>query len=228
MLMLAIDTSTPAVTVALHDGRRPLAESTTVDARRHTELVAAAIDSVLAQAHRDVEQLTHVVVGVGPGPFTGLRVGLVSARVLAFARGIPVGGLCSLDILAHQAWQEHGDALGQSLVVATDARRKEVYSARYAVSGAGIRRVSEPAVGRPGQLAAELDGARVVGRGALLYREELDPSGLGADPLDVSAASLADLAASTTARGGVLLSPDPMYLRRPDIMAAAPRKPVLS
>jgi len=226
-LLLAVDTSTSAVTVALHDGHEVLAKATTLDARRHTELVSAGMAHVLTDSGRRADEVTQVVVGTGPGPFTGLRVGLVSARVFAFARGIPVGGVCSLDILAYQAWQDGDSGLG-SLVVATDARRGEVYTARYAVSAGGIQRLTEPSVEKPEILASGLGGARVVGRGALLYARLLDPAGDGADPLDVRAGSLASLAVETLTRGGSLLSPDPMYLRRPDVAAATARKSVLS
>lgn len=224
VLLLAIDTSTSAVTVALHDGEAVLAESTTIDARRHTELVAAGMVQVLAESGRRADEVTQVAVGVGPGPFTGLRVGLVSARTFGYARGIPVGGVCSLDVLAHQSWQE-GNRAG-TLLVATDARRAEVYSARYAVSADGVDRLTDPSVEKPEAVAARLGGARVVGRGALLYPRLLDPAGAGGAPLDASAGSLASLAVSTLGRGGTLLAADPMYLRRPDVSPASARKPV--
>src|SRR3569623_476774 len=97
--MLAFDTATPAITVALHDGGTALAESSTVDARRTGELLAPGIAAVLAQAGRTVAEVTAVAVGVGPGPFTGLRVGLVTARTFGGALGIPVHGLCTLAAL---------------------------------------------------------------------------------------------------------------------------------
>ena len=128
MLLLAIDTATSAITVALHDGERVLAESNTLDARGHGEYLAPGIVEVLTRAGLATADVSAVVVGTGPGPFTGLRVGLVTAQTFAFARGIPVFGVCSLDAMAHQAWLEDvAGELGQSCVVATDARRKEVY-----------------------------------------------------------------------------------------------------
>ena len=100
VLLLGLDTATPAVTVALHDGVQPLAQLVTVDAHRHAELLAPAIAKAIADAGAAQRDLTGIVAGVGPGPYTGLRVGLVTARVLGAALGIPVYGLCSLDAIA--------------------------------------------------------------------------------------------------------------------------------
>src|ERR1051325_4718889 len=102
-MLLAFDTATPAVTVALHDGERVVASQTFVDARRHGELLAPAITAVLDEAWVPRQDVTAIAVGVGPGPFTGLRVGLVTARTLAFALDLPVYGVCSLGVLASAA-----------------------------------------------------------------------------------------------------------------------------
>ncbi len=126
MLLLAIDTSTTAITVGLHDGASVVAESTTLDARAHAEHLAPNIRAALASADAEPGDVTDVVVGIGPGPFTGLRVGIVTGRTFAFALGLPVRGLTSLDAIAHEAWL--GGRRGD-LLVATDARRKEVYAA---------------------------------------------------------------------------------------------------
>jgi tRNA threonylcarbamoyl adenosine modification protein YeaZ len=227
VLLLAIDTSTSAIAVALHDGTRTLAEHTTLDARRHTEHVAPGITAVLAEAGRRPEDVEAVAVGVGPGPFTGLRVGTVTATVFAHARGIPVHGVCSLDALAHEAVRT--GAVAGEFVVATDARRKEVYWARYAAvpgtDGAPPRaaRLTDPAVDHPATVGERLGGASVVGRGALLYPGDLDPS---AGPLDVSAAALAEVALDELAEGRAL-PVEPLYLRRPDAVPSHPRKPAL-
>lgn len=225
MLLLAIDTATSAITVALHDGERVLAESSTLDPRRHGEYVAPAMADVLARAGRTAADVSAVVSGTGPGPFTGLRVGLVTARTFAFARGIPVFGVCSLDAMAHQAWLEDAAGMGQSCVVATDARRKEVYWARYDVTARGAIRVGEPMVAKAGAIAGEVRGLRVIGRGAVLYAESFGPR---VGPLDVSAGALADLAARRMAAGEELPEPEPMYLRRPDAAPPPPRKPALA
>jgi tRNA threonylcarbamoyladenosine biosynthesis protein TsaB len=225
VLLLAIDTATSAITVALHDGERVLAESSTLDPRRHGEYVAPAMAYVLARAGRTAADVSAVVSGTGPGPFTGLRVGLVTARTFAFARGIPVFGVCSLDAMAHQAWLEDAAGMGQSCVVATDARRKEVYWARYDVTARGAIRVGEPMVAKAGAIAGEVRGLRVIGRGAVLYAESF---GARVGPLDVGAGALADLAARRMAAGEELPEPEPMYLRRPDAAPPPPRKPALA
>ena len=145
MLLLAFDTATPATTAAVHDGQRVLAEATTVDARRHGELLMPSITSVLSQAGVSRDDVTAVVAGAGPGPYTGLRVGLVTARVLAAVLGVPAYGVGTLDAIAHAAVAA---AAGREFLVATDARRHEVYWARYSAAG---QRIAGPAVGSRGR-----------------------------------------------------------------------------
>jgi tRNA threonylcarbamoyladenosine biosynthesis protein TsaB len=227
VLLLGLDTATSAVTVALHDGGRVLAQLVTVDAHRHTELLAPAVEKVIADAGATPRDLTGIVAGVGPGPFTGLRVGLVTARVLGAALGIPVHGLCTLDaIAADAAALDDGKAQGQDglpngagaaphleagFLVATDARRREVYWARYDRAG---RRLSGPEVSRPADIP--VSGLPVAGEGPLLYPGLL-PHGFG--PARPSAATLGRLAAAALEAGDpdqLLLAPEPLYLRRPD------------
>ncbi|MFD9977040.1 tRNA (adenosine(37)-N6)-threonylcarbamoyltransferase complex dimerization subunit type 1 TsaB [Streptomyces sp. NPDC059017] len=204
MLLLALDTATPAVTVALHDGDSVVAESTQVDARRHGELLLPSVDRVLASAGLKLDAVTGLVVGVGPGPYTGLRVGLVTAATFGSALGVPVHGLCTLDGLAYAS------GLEEPFVVATDARRKEVYWARYD----GFRtRAGEPAVDRPAEIAEQVAGLPAVGAGALLYPDVFPHARA---PEHQSAAALAALAAGKLAAGEELLPPRPLYLRRPD------------
>ncbi|MFD5620234.1 tRNA (adenosine(37)-N6)-threonylcarbamoyltransferase complex dimerization subunit type 1 TsaB [Streptomyces yangpuensis] len=207
MLLLAVDTATPAVTVALHDGESVLAASDQVDARRHGELLIPSVDRVLAEAGLKLDAVTGIVVGVGPGPYTGLRVGLVTASTFAAVLGVPVHGLCTLDGLAYAA----GTAgIEGPFTVATDARRKEVYWARYEDPRT---RVGEPAVDRPAEIAEQVAGLPAVGQGALLY-PEVFPDARG--PEHQSAAALASLAAERLAAGAEFLPPTPLYLRRPD------------
>jgi tRNA threonylcarbamoyl adenosine modification protein YeaZ len=200
-----LDTATPAVTVALHDGGQPLAQVVTVDAHRHAELLTPAISSVIAEAGVTRGDLTGVAVGVGPGPYTGLRVGIVTARVLGAALGVPVWGVCSLDVIAAGA-ERDGEFL-----VATNARRREVYWARYDASG---RRLAGPAVSAPAVVPdRDLPAA---GEGAVLY-PAFFPNGRG--PIYPAAATLCRVVTSALAAqgaDGVLLPPDPLYLRRPD------------
>jgi tRNA threonylcarbamoyl adenosine modification protein YeaZ len=211
VLLLALDTATPAVTVALHDGRSVLAESSQIDARRHGELLLPAVDRVLAAGGAQLDAVTGIVVGVGPGPYTGLRVGLVTAETFASVLGVPVYGLCTLDGLAYAS------EIDGPFVVATDARRKEVYWARYADRRT---RVGEPSVDRPAEIAEQVAGLPAVGAGARLY-----PDSFGGEagartrvrgPEHQSAAALAALAAERLERGAEFLPARPLYLRRPD------------
>ncbi|GAA2940610.1 tRNA (adenosine(37)-N6)-threonylcarbamoyltransferase complex dimerization subunit type 1 TsaB [Streptomyces enissocaesilis] len=206
MLLLAVDTATPAVTVALHDGASVIAEAGQVDARRHGELLLPTVDRVLAEAGLKLDAVTAVVVGVGPGPYTGLRVGLATAETFGLVLGVPVHGLCTLDGLAYAS------GLTGPFAVATDARRKEVYWARYADART---RISQPAVDRPADIAEDLAGLPVVGSGALLYPGAF-PDARG--PEHQSAGALASLAAEKLAAGEpeAFLAPLPLYLRRPD------------
>ncbi|MER7829018.1 MULTISPECIES: tRNA (adenosine(37)-N6)-threonylcarbamoyltransferase complex dimerization subunit type 1 TsaB [unclassified Streptomyces] len=204
MLLLAMDTATPAVTVALHDGQSVIAQSSQVDARRHGELLLPAVHRVLGEAGLKLGAVTGVVVGVGPGPYTGLRVGLVTAATFASALGVPVHGLCTLDGLAYAS------GIDEPFVVATDARRKEVYWARY---DDHRTRATEPSVDRPADIAEQVAGLPAVGAGARLYGEVFPDA---RDPEHQSAAALAALAAERLAAGEELLEPRPMYLRRPD------------
>ncbi|MGR8008872.1 tRNA (adenosine(37)-N6)-threonylcarbamoyltransferase complex dimerization subunit type 1 TsaB [Streptomyces hypolithicus] len=204
MLLLAVDTATPAVTVALHDGQRVVAEAGEVDARRHGELLLPAVDRLLTGAGLKLDAVTGVVVGVGPGPYTGLRVGLATAETFGLVLGVPVHGLCTLDGLAYAS------GLTGPFAVATDARRKEVYWARY---DDARTRVSEPAVDRPDEVAGQLAGLPVVGAGALLYPGAFPDARA---PEHQSAGALAALAAEKLAAGESFLAPLPLYLRRPD------------
>jgi tRNA threonylcarbamoyl adenosine modification protein YeaZ len=219
VLLLAFDTATPAVTAALHDGERVLAESTVVDARRHGELLIPAVERVVATAGRDLAEVTGVVVGVGPGPYTGLRVGLVTAAVFGDSLGVPVHGLCTLDGLA---WAAGEAGLDGPFAVATDARRKEVYWARYD----GPRtRVTGPAVDRPADIADAVRGLPSIGAGAALYPEVF--TGHRPVPAHQSAGALAALAAYRLERGEPFEPPLPLYLRRPDAQVPAGYKAVL-
>ncbi|MET8074999.1 tRNA (adenosine(37)-N6)-threonylcarbamoyltransferase complex dimerization subunit type 1 TsaB [Streptomyces sp. NPDC005303] len=205
MLLLALDTATPAVTVALHDGRDVVASFSQVDARRHGELLLPAVDRVLADAGVKLDAVTGIVVGIGPGPYTGLRVGLMTADTFGLALGIPVHGMCTLDGLAYAAELDEGP-----FVVATDARRKEVYWATYADPRT---RVGDPAVDRPADIAEQVEGLPAVGAGALLYPDTFPDA---REPEHVTAAALAALAAERIEAGEELPAPRPLYLRRPD------------
>jgi tRNA threonylcarbamoyl adenosine modification protein YeaZ len=214
VLLLAFDTATPAITAAVHDGERVLAESTTVDARRHGELLMPSIVSVLDQAGVTRHDVTAVAVGIGPGPYTGLRVGLVTARVLGAVLGVPVHGVCTLDAIARAAITA---AAGREYLVATDARRKEVYWARYTAAG---QRILGPAVGQPASLYPAVPAA---GEGPLLYPAAFgEPIG----PRYPAASWLADFVSERLAAGAVLEPAEPLYLRKPDARVPGPPKRV--
>ncbi len=223
MLLLALDTATPAVTVALHDGTRVLAEATAHDARRHGELLGPGIAQVLRDAGADRRDLTDVAAGTGPGPFTGLRVGLVTGRTLALALGLTLHGVCTLDALAARALLDGTAGLDSGFVAATDARRREVYWAAYEGADlAALQRVRGPAVDRAEDV--DLGGLPVVGRGAELYPQAL---GEAHGPLDPSGAAMAELVVAGLAAGRTFDELEPRYLRRPDVAEPVARKSAL-
>jgi len=216
--LLAIDTSSAAITAAIHDGTSVVAEATELGAQSHGELLAPTIDRVLRESGVAVDELTHVVAGVGPGPFTGLRVGLVTARVMAEALGLTAYGVCSLDALATEALA--AGAVEGAFAVATDARRKEVYLAAYDAEGV---RLGEPDVVRPADVDRALAAGPVAGAGAWLYPDTfVDPR----EPRLVSAAWVATYAVARLDAGEALLDTTPMYLRRPDAVESHARKRV--
>ena len=192
----------------------PCAEPWRVSERpmKHGEHLAPLVQELLAEHGLVRQDLTAVAVGVGPGPFTGLRVGLVTARTLGWALEIPVYGACTLDVLAVEA-AETG-AVTDDFFVATDARRMEVYLAAYDAHGG---RLDDPVVVRPDAAATD---AAVVGQGALLYPEAF-PNAVG--PVRPSAGWLARVVAEERAD---LLDPEPLYLRRPDADTPGRPKPV--
>jgi len=241
-VLLAFDTATPFVTVALHDGDegRIVAERRSEQRMRHGEQLAPIVESLLADAGLVRQDLTAVAVGTGPGPFTGLRVGLVTARTLGYVLDLPVYGVCTLDVIALEV--ALGDQpVGRDFLVATDARRKEVYLARYDVEGRRLdgvpgRDAVHPgpsgisghaghteqsgqdglAVLRPADAATD---EPVAGEGPVLYPEAF-PTAVG--PTLPSAGWLARAVAEELAE---LTDPEPLYLRRPDAVApAAPKR----
>ncbi|MFJ6195654.1 tRNA (adenosine(37)-N6)-threonylcarbamoyltransferase complex dimerization subunit type 1 TsaB [Micromonospora sp. NPDC092111] len=224
MLVLVVDSSTPAVTAALAevtaDGVALRAYRCTVDARAHGELLAPHVDAVLTDADARPGDLAAIVAGLGPGPFTGLRVGLVTAATMGQVLGIPTYGVCSLDGIGHPA------AAGEPVLAAGDARRREVYWAVY--DGAG-QRIAGPDVDAPAVAAArarDLAVTGAVGDGAHRYADVLGLP-LRAEPRYPDPAALVTLAAERIRAGAPTEALTPLYLRRPDAVAATARKPVL-
>jgi tRNA threonylcarbamoyl adenosine modification protein YeaZ len=201
VLLLAFDTATPAITVALHDGERVLASVGGEGAMAHGEWLAPFIAKALDEAGVTMADLTDIAVGVGPGPFTGLRVGVVTALTLGSTLRLKTHGICSLDIIASQIESD------VDFMVATDARRKEVYWARYHPDG---RRVDGPAVLRPADLAIIHPNMPTYGCGASLYSDDLIAA---VGPQDPDAAALAAAVVAGTYEDFPI---EPLYLRRPD------------
>jgi tRNA threonylcarbamoyl adenosine modification protein YeaZ len=218
VLVLAFDTSTPAVTVAVVDADREIrSDRLVVEANRHGELLAPMISAALDEAAARPSDLSAIGVGLGPGPFTGLRVGIVTAKAMSDALGIPAYGVCSLDLIADQ----HGYADGPFAAL-SDARRKQVYWALYSDAG---DRLEGPELGRPEDVAEWLRGrsTSVSGAGAKLYREvfagfEIAEFGDYPGAIDLGW-RVTDLAMAGVPTDELA----PMYLRRPD--AQPPGRP---
>ncbi len=226
MLVLGLDTSTPAVCASLVElsdagdwGRQ--ADFQVVDAKRHGELLATGVRQVLDELGATARDLTAVAVGVGPGPYTGLRVGIVTAAALAHAAGVPAYAVCSLDALV--AWEE---GTGARLAV-SDARRREVYWADYDEDGA---RTAGPGVLAPAELVRRLGEVswegRVVGAGAHVHRGAFE----GWDVRDEPRYPTGDGVVLCASRRVLDAAPTeplvPLYLRRPDAEEPAAHKRV--
>jgi tRNA threonylcarbamoyl adenosine modification protein YeaZ len=232
MVMLAMDTSSPATSVAVLDGEILLAHEVHVDSRHHAEVLAVLVQKALRSAGSPV--VTSVAVGVGPGAYTGLRVGVSSAQAYGLAWQVPVIGVCSLDAMALAA----SDSVEHPFACAIDARRKEVYWAQYDADG---QRVSGPHVQRPGEIDAEARALRWFGDVAMEHMEHLHAELADTVPYpdardvarfaehhvrsgNVISDSRAELsthghddgATALALQGQHLLTPYPLYVRRPD------------
>ncbi|WP_204918504.1 tRNA (adenosine(37)-N6)-threonylcarbamoyltransferase complex dimerization subunit type 1 TsaB [Microlunatus panaciterrae] len=208
--VLGIDTSTE-VCVGIARAGVVLATAIVADRMQHVEQLTPLVRGALGDAGLTLDEVEQVVVGLGPGPFTGLRVGVATARMLASVRRLPLHGVCSLDVLAQQ-WVRAGAEVPAEFLVGTDARRKEVYWARYDASGS---RLEGPKVGVP----ETLPDLPLVGPAADLYSDRVraseGPRSFDPGVLAVVAADLVD--------AGV----EPLYLRRPDAAEPGRRKSVL-
>ncbi|MBK1783977.1 tRNA (adenosine(37)-N6)-threonylcarbamoyltransferase complex dimerization subunit type 1 TsaB [Prauserella cavernicola] len=202
MLVLAIDTATLAVTAGVVSvdretgAARPLAERVTLDARAHGELLTPHVLDAVGDAGHGLADLDAIACGVGPGPYTGLRAGMVTAAALSHSLGVPAYPVCTLDAIAASAEP------GEPFRVLTDARRREVYWADYDAEG---RRLDGPHVDKPAELTP---AARV------LDHEQPTPLGI------VEAAKAAILS------GAQPDPLTPLYLRRPDATEPGTRKRV--
>jgi tRNA threonylcarbamoyl adenosine modification protein YeaZ len=206
-LVLALDTST-VVNVGLARGAQVLAAATVADQMAHVEQLMPLVSECVDTAGIRVADIDKLIVGLGPGPFTGLRVGVVTARVLGFALGVELRGICSLDVLAAQfVAASRGEFL-----VATDARRREVYWARYSPDGV---RLEQPRVSRP----SDVPPLPVIGPATDLYADQLHavPGPRAMDPAVLATAS------ATLPDAGR----EPLYLRHPDATELTRPKSVL-
>ncbi len=208
-LTLAIDTSTVVTTALARDGVL-LGSDSLADTRAHAEQLMPMVNRLCAAAEVELSDLTTVAAGIGPGPFTGLRVGVVTGLTLAALAGARFRGVCSLDVLAlTHARQGQPEA---EFIAALDARRKELYWARYGADG---RRIAGPRVSSP----SDLPDLPVVGPGAALHADQLAQP----QPTEFDLELLACEPDSFTDEGS-----EPLYLRSPDATVATTRKSTLN
>jgi tRNA threonylcarbamoyladenosine biosynthesis protein TsaB len=221
VLILGIDTATDQVSCALagHDG--VIAQQHLLAPRRHAEALAPMIESITRQSGLPLAKVGAIAVDIGPGLFTGLRVGFTTATTLAAALEVPMIGITSLDLLAHAV-----HLTDRLVAAAVDARRGEVFSALYRPVPGGVQQVSPPTVVRPEELASELEARNeeclLVGDGAVRHRDlfaTVDHAHLaGPELAHPSAAVLVALAHPRAVREE-FVSPRqlaPLYLREPD------------
>ena len=201
--ILVIDTATPAVTAAVVVGGEVAGERITLDARAHAETLTPNVVAAVADAGLTMADLDAVVVGCGPGPFTGLRVGMATAAAYGHALGVPVYGVCSLDAI--------GVLTTGEVLVVTDARRREVYWARYS----GGVRVDGPDVAAPADVPVG-DATAVAGSPEHAALFDLPVVGTAYPTAAGLVAAVQDWSAAPDALV-------PLYLRRPDAKTLAER-----
>lgn len=221
MLILGIDTATARVSVAIGDVDAVRGEVHLAGGRRHAEQLAPAVQYLCRELEIDLAHMTAIAVGLGPGLFTGLRVGVTTAKVMAQTLRIPVVGVPSLDLVAYPLRHSH-----RLLAVVLDARRHEVFHAQYRPVPGGVQRVSGYEVSTPAELIAELsasdDEVLLAGDGVVRYAAEfaaLDHVELAGPEFSwPSAAALVELASARVQREEFEAPWDvhPMYLRKSD------------
>lgn len=222
-MILGIETAVEHVGVALGDHRGIRAHSMLASDRRHAESLTPMIEFVMKQAEVDMSALSAVAVDIGPGLFTGMRVGMAAAQSIAWALELPMVGICSLDAVAMNV-----DGSDQLVAASLDARRGEVYWALYRMRGIGAepQRITEPVVTSPDDLAIHLadraDDVVCVGSGftrhaemfsALTWAQIVGPSADMPSAINVVQLASHRIAADDTVTAGAI---EPMYLRAPD------------
>jgi tRNA threonylcarbamoyladenosine biosynthesis protein TsaB len=221
MLILGIETATSQVSVAIGGHEGVLGQIEVARGRRHAEILTPAIEFLCRQTDVDVSEFGAIAVDVGPGLFTGMRVGLAAAKAMAQALRVPMIGISSLDLLAFPL--RYAD---RTIAAVIDARKGEVFYAFYRPVPGGVQRVTEPVVGTIDDLVADLlardQNAICVGDGALRYRDEID-AGKRCEFAEQflsfpSAAPLVQLAHARALREEWVNSWEiqPLYLRAPD------------
>lgn len=210
-MVLAIDTSSD-ICVGLAAGDTVLAVRRVEDRRAHVELLAGLVREALAEACIRLAEVTDIVVGMGPGPFTGLRVGIATAETLAWAGRTPLHRVCSLDVVASA--YALADEPTEEFVVAADARRKELYWGHYAPDGS---RIGLPKVTAPGALP----DLAVVGPGADVY-PAVHHGRPAVGPRAIDPGLMARIGPELPGVGD-----QPLYLRRPDAVEPTSRKSAL-
>jgi tRNA threonylcarbamoyladenosine biosynthesis protein TsaB len=180
MLVVGIETSTPQASVAIGSEQGVVASALVSRGASYNEFILPSIRFCLDQSGLEYRSLGGVAVSLGPGLFTGMRVGVATAKALAQALSVPIVGMASLDLVAYEVRYTP-----KTICTVLDARRNEVFYAFYRSSPGGIQRMSEYALGRPEQLAIGI-GSRpeevlMVGNGALLYREIFEDLSTGVE-----------------------------------------------
>ena len=223
VIILGIESATSQVGCAIGGHEGVLSSVHSSRGKRHAENLAPQIEFVLEQARITMDEISVVAVDIGPGLYTGLRVGITTAVSIAFGLGVPMIGVTSLDLLAYPV--RHCSKL---IVATIDARRGEVFHANYRQVPGGVQRISEPVVSSPDDLSADLlahgNEALLVGDGALRYSEIF--AGLrgveAAEPSIAypSAASIVQLAHAKALREEFVTPTElePVYLRKPDAL----------
>ncbi len=216
-----MDTATPRVSVAIGRDGHVLGDLSLDGGRRHAEQLVPAIEYLCREVDVDLDQLAFVAVGLGPGLFTGLRVGVTTARMMAQVLRIPMVGVPTLDLIAYPLRHTN-----RTVVSVVDARRREVFFACYRPVPGGVQRITDYDVCTPdglaGELAARGEDTLLAGDGALRYAAELG----GLDHVELagpaaalpSAAALVELATARYEREEFSPPADvhPLYLRRSD------------
>lgn len=221
MLILGVESATAQVGCAIGGHEGVIASAHSGRGRRHAETLAPQIEFLLRQARMDISEISVVAVDIGPGLYTGLRVGISTAMATAFGLSVPMIGVSSLDLVAFPV--RHTRRL---IAAAVDARRGELFTAFYRQVPGGVQRVTEPHVATPDDLYSELQAAGteclVVGDGGLRYRDQF-ASITKVEVADESlaypsAASLVALAHARALREEFVQPAEisPLYLRRPD------------